>query len=215
MVIVLWCLLFFVPFIFSAGLEKELSSIDSDGINDDLVEFLRDCFDEGSNCSTRPSLKDSQNAIYEALLREYRTAASPGARHINFLLFNVIGWPNEVIFYSKSLWSKRDCSILTEAIGKNEIKFVRKSLPNTKIISARSKDALKAEILELSVSLFGCQQIQWQMIKLLCPELHLRFRKIEDFRAEDYENLMAAVKILKQELQKRRATQRTSIGKVL
>ncbi len=185
--------------------------------DEDIVDFLQDCFtDDQSNCpapaylaltttstgaSKRKRELDQQYQLYNSLLVKHNALFQKDFKMIQWSKVNVIGWPEDVLCYSKQTWNEQDCQSLTRAM--DGIRIVHRSVKPVNNNSCNTdRYELKERITELSKALFGGREVNWQRIKSLCPWLYLTTKIITKCSIDDQIELEKVAEILEKELKK-------------
>ena len=193
-----WIVLLFVLRSFLSASSSILTSEETE----DAFEFALECFNEEDSCDLSfhqemPSKElPIRDQAYSALLGLFHDTFSE-RKCIDWLNFTVIGWPQKVMFYSSANWSEKDVQYVWEAIQRGQISFVPKTGPR-RYVSHQKKKQLKDMTLKVSNEIFGTKLIEWKKLKMLCPNLHLTRNSFVEWHEEDFINLKAALKSLKE-----------------
>ena len=170
---------------------KRKSSVLEIEIDQDAEEAL-----STHNASKLQRLKEK---AYAALFAVFKETFS-GYRYIKWAHVDVVGWPQDVLFYSSPYWSAEDCESLLKAVQRGQISFSPKSsLPNKASDHKQRLEQLKAKASKVSKVLFDSNQIEWKKIKKLYPALHLTRSLLNECNADDCRNLDVALRAIEAE----------------
>jgi hypothetical protein len=138
-----------------------------------------------------------RKTIEDALFIEYQKVCKY-ANGIDWKLVDVIGWPEQVIFYCKENWNKADCRYVMRALESGQISFIPNNSPQIMDPVYRVKRDLQEKLELASQEHFGTKKIPWRRLKILCPWLHLMSSSIMKQNAADCQSLEKVLRVLEE-----------------
>jgi hypothetical protein len=130
-------------------------------------------------------LRLSRQQAQSQLLARYKELI-PLAHFINWIAVDVIGWPDDVIFYQSYNWTKSDCLRLIEAMP--SIHFVHRQYCDQRLTSDE-QIALKRQVSEFFMKYFRRRATKWSLVKEQFPGFHLSQTKLTEWTYRDAEML--------------------------
>lgn len=125
----------------------------------------------------RMSRTAMQDFTYNQLLARYRESIGSGAaKLINWSQLEVLGWPENVIFFAKSHWTKSECHEILESLP--SINFVHIDYSANRPVSSAYKGHKRDLYIDLKVQVRRHfpkeeQSLIWVLLKRIFRRLHL------------------------------------------
>ena len=167
----------------------------------EALEFARECFVPDTTIKLKVDLNALRHEANSALVSIY-TKIFVNCSSIKWKKVKVLGWPQDVLFYSSANWSAEDCESVLKAVHRGQIKFEARNKSFASFVPKKQREALRDKAGRLSKLLFKSNQIEWKKFKQHCPELHLTRNSLDEWSAEDCANLEAALASLEKNFPK-------------
>lgn len=188
------------------------SDSDSGDSDRELAEFLNECFETDEEADSTdptfpkysaplpqlPSPRSSPSGHYDKEFIHHQLVLKFQKAHPSFATDPVIrwtylkisGWPEDVIFYTKRCWRKKDVGIIAKALP--QITFTYRKPLHPHSYSSRKRrflqdrfQILHDHICKVTGILPCYAKINWDVVKAFVPDLHL---SVSSFSAMSYED---------------------------
>ncbi len=144
----------------------------------------------------QPKLASLKNQVYAKLLEKYQFVF-PIDCAIYLSKVDIIGWPQEVIFYQKDLWDANECERLLQAM--DGISFVANLGDLYRQYSSLEKFEVKRAVNRFFFKRFGKALVDWSLIKPHMPDFHLGSYRHDKWNAKDIKMIEKVLQLFGEE----------------